>query len=127
MQTRTRCGAPFQYAESLFAALAVVKSITGLSYRCLQGMLIETLDDGDSPWATQPYTEGFRHWRSRNGCVFTVMGGSSKTMPVRFAVDSTGLKQHNRRREWIRHKWKIRRGFVKLYVMVDVWTQRRYW
>ena len=28
--------------------------------------------------------------------MFTVMGGSSKTMPVRLAVDSTGLKQHNR-------------------------------
>ena len=34
---RNKVGAPFQYAESLFAALAVVKSMTGLPYRHLQG------------------------------------------------------------------------------------------
>ena len=44
-------------------------------------------------------------------------------MPVRLAVDSAGLKQHNRG-EWIRHKWKIRRGFVKLHVMADVGTKK---
>ena len=30
---RNKVGAPFQYAESLFAALAAVKSMTGLPYR----------------------------------------------------------------------------------------------
>ena len=44
-----KMGAPFRYAESLFAALAMVKSMTGLPYRHLQGMLIETLGDRDSP------------------------------------------------------------------------------
>ena len=34
---RNKAGAPFQYAESLFAALAVVKSMTGLPYRHLRG------------------------------------------------------------------------------------------
>ena len=32
---RNKAGAPFQYAESLFATLAVVKSMTGLFYRHL--------------------------------------------------------------------------------------------
>lgn len=45
------------------------------------------------------------------------------TIPVRLAVDSTGLRQYNRRK-WIRHKQKIRRGFVKLHVMVDVDTKK---
>ena len=44
---RNSAGAPFQYAESLFAALAMVKSMTGLSYRHLQGMLTGTLGDWD--------------------------------------------------------------------------------
>ena len=61
---RNKVGAPFQYAESLFAALAAVKSVTELPYRHMHGMLIETLGDGDCP-ATQPYTEDFRHWRSK--------------------------------------------------------------
>ena len=49
---RNKAGAPFQYAESLFAALAAVKSMTGLPYRHLQGMLIETLGDWDTPCYT---------------------------------------------------------------------------
>ena len=118
---RNSAGAPFQYAESLFAALAMVKSMTGLSYRHLQGMLTGTLDDEDSPC----YTTIHRRFQAldvkRHDGVFTVTGGG--TAPVRLAVDSTGLKQHNRG-EWIRHKWKIRRGFVKLHVMVDVDTKK---
>ena len=52
---RNKVIAPFQYAESLFAVLAVVKSMTGLPYRYLQRMLIETLGDGDSPCYTTIY------------------------------------------------------------------------
>ena len=33
---KNKTGVPFQYAESLFAALVVVKSVTELSYRHLQ-------------------------------------------------------------------------------------------
>ena len=54
--------------------------------------------------------------------MFTVT--DSGTVPVRLAAGSTGLKQHNRE-EWIRHKWEVRRGFVKLHVMADVDTKRR--
>ena len=42
---------------------------------------------------------------------------------IRFAVDSTGLKQHNRG-EWLRQKWKVRRGFVKMHVLADVDTRK---
>ena len=68
--------------------------MTGLPYRHLQGMLIETPGDEDSPC----YTTIHRRFQAldvkRNGGVFTVTGGG--TAPVRLAVDSTGLKQYNR-------------------------------
>ena len=71
------------------------------------------------------YTTVYRRFQAleikRNGGVFAVTGDG--TIPVRLAVDSTSLKQHNMRK-WIRHKWKIRRGFVKLHVMVDVDTKK---
>ena len=118
---RNKVGAPFQYAESLFAALAVVKSMTGLPYRHLQGMLIEALGDWDTPCYTTIYRRFQALEAKRNGSMFTVTGGG--TVLIRLAVDSTGLKQHNRG-GWIRHKWKVRRGFVKLHVMVDVDTKR---
>ena len=118
---RHKVGAPFLYAESLFAALAAVKSITGLPYRHLQGMLMMALADEDAPC----YTTIFRRLQSldvkREGNVFTVTGNGA--MPVTLVVNSTGLKQHNRG-EWIRQKWKVRRGFVKLHVLADTDTKR---
>lgn len=38
---------------------------------------------------------------------------------VTIAVDSTGIKVANRG-EWMRDKWKRRRGFLKMHVGVDV-------
>ena len=68
--------------------------MTGMPHRHLQGMLIETPGDEDSPC----YTTIHRRFQAldvkRNGGVFTVTGGG--TAPVRLAVDSTGLKQCNR-------------------------------
>jgi len=37
------------------------------------------------------------------------------------AVDSTGIKVTNRS-EWMREKWKIRRGWIKVHAMIDVKT-----
>ena len=39
------------------------------------------------------------------------------------AADSSGLKQHNRG-EWMRAKWKMKRGFVKMHILVDTTTQK---
>jgi hypothetical protein len=35
------------------------------------------------------------------------------------AVDSTGIKVANRG-EWLRHKWDVRRGYLKIHVAVDI-------
>jgi len=35
------------------------------------------------------------------------------------AVDASGIKVSNRG-EWIRHKWKVRRGYLKIHIAVDV-------
>lgn len=35
------------------------------------------------------------------------------------AIDSTGIKVTNRG-EWIRHKWNIKRGYLKIHVAVDI-------
>ncbi|MDE0090981.1 MAG: transposase [Thaumarchaeota archaeon] len=39
------------------------------------------------------------------------------------ALDASGLKQHNRV-EWTRARWKVRRGFVKMHVLVDTDTMK---
>ena len=35
------------------------------------------------------------------------------------AIDSTGIKVSNRG-EWIRDKWHIRKGYLKIHVAVDI-------
>ena len=84
-------------------------------------MLTGMLDNGDSPCHTAIYRRFQASDIKRNNGVFTVTGGG--IAPVRLAVDSAGLKQYGRG-ERIRHKWKIRRGFVKLHVMVDGDTKK---
>jgi transposase len=39
------------------------------------------------------------------------------------AVDSTGIKVHNRG-EWMREKWKRRRGWIKIHFAVDIETKQ---
>ena len=67
--SRNKVSALFQYAGSLFATMMVVKSMTGLPYGHLQGMLIETPVDWDAPC----YTTTYRRFQSlevkRNGNV----------------------------------------------------------
>ena len=39
------------------------------------------------------------------------------------AVDSSGMKVTNRG-EWIRNKWKIRKGWIKVHIAVDIKTKK---
>ena len=39
------------------------------------------------------------------------------------AIDSTGIKVSNRG-EWIRHKWKVKRGYLKIHLAVDIKKKR---
>ena len=39
------------------------------------------------------------------------------------AIDSTGVKVSNRD-EWIRHKWKVKRGYLKIHVAVNIKRKR---
>ena len=34
------------------------------------------------------------------------------------AIDSSGIKVTNKR-EWIRHKWKVKRGYLKMHIAVN--------
>jgi hypothetical protein len=38
-------------------------------------------------------------------------------------IDSTGIKVSNRG-EWIRHKWNVKRGYLKIHLAVDIKKKR---
>jgi Transposase DDE domain len=41
--------------------------------------------------------------------------------PVTIAVDSSGVKVHNTG-DWIRHVWKVKKGYLKIHFAVDIKT-----
>ena len=82
---RNKVDAPFLYAESLFAALAAVKSMTGLPYKHLQGMLTEMSGDRDLPCYTTIYRRFQALKAKRSGGMFTVTGDG--TDGIRINID----------------------------------------
>ena len=70
-------------------ALTVVKSMTGLPYRHLQGRLIETLSDEDSLCYTTIYKRFQALDVKRHDGVFTVTGGG--TVPFILHIVNTSL------------------------------------
>ena len=122
---RRKNGAPFLYADALFASITIIRFMAHVPYRQLQGMASETV-----PGIRMPdYSTMFRRMRSirvgrRGNMVTAVKAGSdsgSGTRHAFWAVDATGIKVDNRG-EWIRQKWKVRRGFVKMHLLVDTET-----
>ncbi len=52
--------------------------------------------------------------------IFVIFGSYEKVgNDIVIAIDSTGIKVSNRG-EWIRHKWHIRKGYLKIHVAVDI-------
>ncbi len=115
---RKKVGAPYRYPESMFLAMAAIRCLTGASYEALEGLARQALGDDGTPRHAQIC-------RRINGikvdiCEGMVIASSSKCA-VRMATDSSGL-QRNDRGEWITKKWKLKRGFVRVHMLVDVDT-----
>lgn len=99
-------GAPFRYADGLIMAAAALRIALGMQYRQLSGFLAAMLEGRDSP-----------HYsvlcRRINRLDVDIDGGlvrvSDRSAPMTLLADSSGLKQCNRG-EWIRQKWRVRRG-----------------
>ena len=115
---RGKVGAPYRYAESLFMVLALVRFTSHMSYEYLEGYAREVLGELNAPRHAQICRRiNALKVDVRNG-VATVYNGARA---VRLAADASGLQQHNRG-EQIRKKWRHRRGFVKMHILVDIDT-----
>ena len=118
-----KVGAPYQYADALVMMAAALRSALGVKYRQLEGMVGRMAGRSNTPAYSQLYKRitGLDADISRDsGCVVTVSDRKSRRI---LALDASGLKQHNRG-EWMRAKWKKRRGFVKMHILVDTETMK---
>ncbi len=109
-------GRPYQYPEPFIAWMACIHIFLLMPYRQMEGF-VRKLAEFIPKLTAADYTTLFRRIQR--------MDLSLKVTPellaedVIIAVDSTGITVTNRG-EWMREKWKVRRGWIKIHTMIDV-------
>lgn len=103
-----KVGQPFLYPDCLVRFLAMLRA-KGFAYRELSGLL-EALSKRLGPFPVMSFSQVRRRILS--------MGLSFASLPkdAIIGIDGTGLKVSNRG-EWIRHKWAVKKGWVKVVLM----------
>ena len=114
---RRKNGAPFLYADSLFACIAIARSMAQIPCRQLAGMASETVPGVPMPC----HAAMFRRIRDLSvqavGGMATVTAADGAGHSL-CAVGGTGIKAGSRG-ERMRQKWKVRRGFVRMHALAD--------
>ena len=105
-----KVGQPFLYPASMIEFLAILKG-KGFDLRSLQGVM-QAFAKRLGPFPVISFSQ----IRRRIQKLPLVFHAKSKNLIV--ACDGSGLKVSNRG-EWIRQKWKIRRGWIKVVIMGD--------
>src|SRR4030066_1640566 len=106
-------GARYRYPESFVKLLAIVHAYV-LPYRQLEGFTRALSQHVDGLKAPDYTTIWWRVARMKVNLASSV----ELDKDVTIAVDSSGIKVSNRG-EWIRKKWKVKRGFIKVHIAVE--------
>ncbi len=112
-----KVGHPFEYANSVILMICAVRDYFRLPYRQAEGFakLLGGMWGAKIPC----YSQICRRQKTLN--VPLDVKGYDAGEPVDIVIDSSGLKVSNRG-EWMRQKWKVRRGFVKIHLTCDLKT-----
>jgi transposase len=113
-------GRKFVYPDSFIRSLGYMKAYFHLPYRQTEGVIREHASD------TLPSIPDYsRICRRINQLNIKICDDKSNIHDDNFviAIDATGVKVTNRG-EWIRHKWNVKRGYLKIHVAVDIKRKR---
>jgi len=109
-------GALFRYPDSFIRLLLFMHVYLHLPYRQLEGFTK----------ALARYVKGLKvpdhssiQWRAEKLPVKLDKALIDSNEDVIIALDASGIKVSNRG-EWMRHKWKVKRGYLKIHIAVDV-------
>ena len=114
---RGKEGGRYLYPRSLIELQAFIRAYLRLPYRQLEG-LTRALSKWEPRLRAPDYSTTCRRV---NGLDVDLEPRLDPQAPVTLAVDASGVKVADRG-EWIRTKWKRRRGFLKIHIAVDVKT-----
>jgi len=117
-------GRKFVYPDSFIKLLGYMRAYFHLPYRQTEGVVREHASN------TLPSIPDYSNISRRiNRLDIKINDDSIKSNLQHadnfvIAIDSTtGLKVTNRG-EWIRHKWKVKRGYLKIHIAVDIKRKR---
>jgi hypothetical protein len=107
-------GGRYVYPEIFVRLLGYVRVLFHLPYRQTEGFL-KALRRFDSRIQVPDYSTIDR----RVSKLGIKLDEKDYGDDIVLAVDGSGIKVSNRG-EWIRHKWKVKRGYLKIHIAVDV-------
>ena len=114
-ETKRGKGRPRVYDDVMIAFVCGLKAMLGKPYRMLEGMLTDLL--GSSETRIPCYSTLWKRCNEFESKKATSDGKRKRVV----AIDSTGIKV-TMRGEWMRNKWKVRRGWLKLHILTDIET-----
>ena len=111
-----KVGEPYCYPESFIQLLGYMRAYFHLPYRQTQGVVIA---HANSKLRNIPHFSTINKRLNRLEIDINEKVGND----IVIALDSTGIKVANRG-EWMRHKWHIRKGYLKIHITVDIKKKR---
>jgi len=115
-----KVGEPYHYPESYIRLLAFVRLLFHMPYRETEGFVHFLSKHVEGLKAPDYSTIDRRVNRLDIDLDQSLIKSNS---PVTIAVDSSGIKVHNGG-DWIRHVWKVKRGYLKVHFAVDIKTKQ---
>jgi hypothetical protein len=115
-------GRKFVYPDSFIKLLGYTRAYFHLPYRQTEGVVREHASN------TLPSIPDYSNINRRINRLDIKIDDDANKSSLHddhfvIAIDSTGIKVSNRG-EWIRHKWNIKRGYLKIHLAVDIKKKR---
>ena len=114
-------GRKFVYQDSFIKLLGYMRVYFHLPYRQTEGVVREHASN--TLPSIPDYSRICRRINRLNIKIIDDDNSSLHDDNFVIAIDSTGIKVTNRG-EWIRHKWNVKRGYLKIHVAVDIKRKR---
>jgi len=111
-----KVGRPFRFPRTFMCFLAFLH-VAFLPLRQMEGFL-RKLSEYIPELKVADYSTVCKRLRKLD---FELSSNLGEDLVV--AIDSSGMKITNRG-EWIRHKWKTRKGWIKVHIAIDVKTRK---
>ena len=118
---KNKKGRKFVYPDSFIRLLGYMKAYFHLPYRQTEGVVREHASN--TLPSIPDYSRICRRINKLNIKICDENKSNIHDDNFVIAIDATGIKVTNRG-EWIRHKWNIKRGYLKIHIAVDIKKKR---